>query len=45
MAETCRQPNETDTKTVVFSRTPPPPICIKHKGAGASKDQEKLNLL
>jgi len=24
-AETCRQPNKTDTKTAVFSRTPPPP--------------------
>jgi len=37
VAETCRQPNKTDTKTVVFWRTYPLLICIKHNGDDASK--------
>ena len=38
VAETCRKPNKTDTKTVVFWRTYPLLICIKHDGDDASKD-------
>jgi len=38
VAEICRQPNETDTKTVVFGRTYPLLIYIKHNGDDASKD-------
>jgi len=38
VAETCRQHNKTYTKTVVFWRTYPLQICIKHKGDDASKD-------
>jgi len=37
VAETRRQPNKTDTKTVVFWRTYPLQICIKHNGDDASK--------
>ena len=37
VAETCHQPNKTDTKTVVFWHTYPLPICIKHNGDDASK--------
>jgi len=37
VAETCRQSNKTDTKTVVFWRTYPLQICIKHDGGDTSK--------
>jgi len=37
VAETCRQPNK--TKTVLFLRTFPLLICIKHDGDDASKDE------
>ena len=39
MAETCRERNKTDTKTVLFDvPTPPSLIYIKHNGDVASKD-------
>jgi len=38
VAETCRQPNKIDTKTVVFCRTYPLLICTKYNGDDASKD-------
>ena len=38
VAETCRQPNETDPKTIVFWRTYPLLICTKHNGDDASKE-------
>ena len=38
VAETCPQPNKTDTKTVVFWHTHPLLICIKHDRDDASKD-------
>ena len=44
VAETRRQPNKTDTKTVVFWRTYPLVICIKHSGDDAAKDLILLNL-
>jgi len=44
MAETFRQPNKTDIKIVVFWRTYPVLICIKHNGDDASKvNREKNN--
>ena len=45
MAETCRQPNKTDTKTVVFWRTYPLLICIKHNRDDASKDYAHTMML
>jgi hypothetical protein len=38
VAETCRQPNKTDTKTVVFCRTYTLLICIKPNGDDVSKN-------
>ena len=38
VAETCRQPNKTDTKTVVFWRTYTLLICIKHNMDDAAKE-------
>ena len=38
VAETCRQPNKTDTKTGVFWRIYPLLICVKRNGDDASKD-------
>jgi len=40
VAETCRQPNETDTQ-LCFDVTTPFLICIKHNGDDASKDSFK----
>ena len=39
VAETCRQPNKTDTKTAVFWRTYPLLICTKHNTDDAPTDQ------